>query len=87
METSSFEEYRAWRDGLNKAKQTDPPTAQLGDECDGKTNWRVKYEDQVIVQWVCKCGSKDLDVFYEEGCYRTFAKCRACGFQDDIHTG
>lgn len=81
MET--FEEYCTRRKAENAAKQTDPPTEQLGREL----GEGVEYHDGAVVQWVCKCGSKDLDVFYVEGHYQTFAKCRACGFQDDIHTG
>lgn len=80
IEGESYEEWRARSEALNASHMTDPPTQQIGLDL-GED---VEYPDRATVEWVC-CGP--LKVFYEEGNYRTFARCTTCGKQADIHKG
>jgi hypothetical protein len=80
----SFEDDCDRMDAKNKARQTIPPTQEIGQGL-GKM---VEYPDGTEVQYVCPCKAPypHFLVFYEEGGYRTFVRCTSCGKQDDVHT-
>lgn len=84
IQGESYESWRQRSEELNKRHQTNPPSQLIGLE---DTDLYVDYPEYTEVQWVCPCGCKVFNVFYEEDCYRTFVRCPGCGKQDDVHTG
>lgn len=89
MNKETYQDYRARRDAENKARQTDPPTNELGHGGAGcmPDHELVDYWEGAEVKWLCICKSDKFRVFYEEGHYRTYVKCAECGRQEDVHTG
>lgn len=84
IDGESYEEWKRRSEALNKSHQTIPPTQYI----DTPHTEMVDYPDGTEVQWISSCNcALGLLVFYEEGNYRTFARCPSCGVQADIHTG
>lgn len=82
MRMHEGETYEEWR-AREKAARRIPPTQDL----DVSAYDFINYDNDTEVQWICRCGSDQLKVFYSCGNYRTYARCGSCGAQADIHDG